>query len=124
MKVKNEILFILKEMNKYAVLKSLILKISNLKIKYSPFSTSSSKTRIRLTLYTKPECSLCDKAKEDLEETYGDLFELEEVNILKSRDLFRKFKLDIPVFYFNGEFLMQHKIDRQKLDDLIKKINN
>jgi glutaredoxin len=109
-------------MNRLSILNLLILKKSKLKLQYSFYSSSSNKNRIRLTLYTKPECSLCDKAKDDLKETYGDLFELEEVNILKSRDLFRKFKLDIPVFYFNGEILMQHKIDKLKLDDLIKKI--
>ncbi len=121
-KVKNKIQFISKEMNRLSILNLLILKKSKLKLQYSFYSLSSNKNRIRLTLYTKPECSLCDKAKDDLIETYGDLFELEEVNILKSRDLFRKFKLDIPVFYFNGEILMQHKIDKLKLDDLIKKI--
>ena len=86
-------------------------------------STSTSEKKIRLVLYTKPECSLCDKAKEDLEDYYGGIFEIEEVNILKSKELFRKFKFDIPVFYYNNEFLMQHKIDREKLNQLIKNLN-
>ena len=113
-------------MHRLAILNSIALKES--KIIFRRFLSNSSKSElkktIRLTLYTKPECSLCDKAKEDLQEVYGDLFVIDEVNILKTRDLFRKFKLDIPVFYHNGEFLMQHKIDRKKLDDLILKSNN
>lgn len=75
--------------------------------------------KIKLVLYTKSNCSLCEKAKEELNVYYPEIFVLEEVDITKSKELFRKFKFDIPVFYYNGNFLMQHKIDRKKLDDLI-----
>jgi hypothetical protein len=102
------------------ILKILIVKKGFLN--YVQFYTTSTVRKIQLILYTKPECSLCDKAKEELEEHYNGIFELEQVNILKSKELFRKFKFDIPVFYYNNHFLMQHKIDREKLDDLIKSL--
>jgi len=76
--------------------------------------------KIILTLYTKPMCSLCDNAKEFIEENYPNKFFIEEIDITKDRVLFRKFKLDIPVFYHKNTFLMQHKADKNILDKLIK----
>ena len=46
------------------------------------------------------------------------------MDITKNRDLFRKFKLDMPVFYYNGQFLMKHKVDHKALDNLIQNLNN
>lgn len=79
---------------------------------------------IKLTLYTKSNCSLCDHAKEMIDELYPNKFLIEEVDITKDRALFRKFKLDIPVFYHNGLFLMQHKVDTNALDSLIQKTDS
>ena len=58
---------------------------------------------------------LRNQAKEIIEETYSSKFLIEDVDITKNRDLFRKFKLDIPVFYYNGEFLMKHRVDLEAL---------
>ena len=75
---------------------------------------------IKLVLYTKEDCSLCDTAKEQIEDQYPGQFVIEEVDITKNnRELFRKYKLDIPVFHFNGEFLMQHRVDTEALDKLV-----
>lgn len=82
-------------------------------------SSSSSADKIKLVLYTKKNCSLCDEAKEQIEELYPDKFSIEEVDITKNRELFRKFKLDIPVFYFNDRFLMQHRVDRAALESIL-----
>ncbi len=87
------------------------------------YLSDNAKLPIKLTLYTKSECTLCDKAKDDLNEYYNGLFEVEDIDITKSRDLFRKYKLDIPVFHYNGEFLMKHKIDRVALNNLLEKLN-
>lgn len=83
-----------------------------------PLSTQKSQL-IRLTLYTKKNCSLCDEAKETIEDLYPNRFTFDEVDITKNRELFRKFKLDIPVFYYNGAFLMQHRASKEALDKLI-----
>ena len=79
-----------------------------------------NENKIKLTLYTKSNCSLCDTAKEYIEENYPNKFLIEEVDITKNQVLFRKFKLDIPVFYYNGHLLMQHRADKNILDNLIK----
>ncbi len=46
------------------------------------------------------------------------------MDITKDRDLFRKFKLDIPVFYHNEQFLMKHKVDHNALVNLIQNLTN
>ena len=83
-------------------------------------SNNSITKKIKLVLYTKENCSLCDEAKEFIEEKYPNKFLIEEVDITKNnRELFRKFKLDIPVFYYNGQLLMQHKVDMNALNNLL-----
>jgi hypothetical protein len=84
-------------------------------------SISNDEYKIKLILYTKSNCSLCDQAKEFIDENYPNKFVIEEVDITKDKTTFRKFKFDIPVFYHNGEFLMKHRADTARLDDLIKK---
>ncbi len=100
-----------------------LFKFSTIKkVVYCRSLVVDNSSPIKLTLYTKANCSLCDQAKKDLEEYYNGLFEIEEIDITKSKDLFRKYKFDIPVFHLNGEFLMQHKIDRQALDKLVESL--
>ncbi|XP_038072700.1 glutaredoxin-like protein C5orf63 homolog [Patiria miniata] len=80
---------------------------------------SNHKQLPTLTLFTKDNCSLCDDAKEVLRK-YGDRFVLEEVYITKpeNRAYFKRYRYDIPVFHFNGEFLMKHRVD----EELFKKV--
>ena len=87
-------------------------------------SISNGDNKIKLTLYTKSNCSLCDQAKEFINDNYPNKFVIEEVDITKNREIFRKFKLDIPVFYHNGEFLMKHRADKTSLDSLVKKYHS
>ena len=79
----------------------------------------STHQKLKLTLFTKDNCPLCEEAKEFIEENFPNKFSIDEVDITKNRDLFRKFKLDIPVFYFNDKFLMKHKADKNLLEKLL-----
>ena len=79
----------------------------------SSFSSSSSSSPLpRLTLFTHDNCSLCDEALEQISHLKG-RFAFESVDILhpdhkKWKKLYR---YDIPVFHFDGEFLMKHRAD-------------
>jgi glutaredoxin len=81
---------------------------------------STSKNVIKLTLLTKDNCPLCDDAKEAIHERYGDQFEIDQVDITKDRQLFRKYKLEIPVFYYKDKFLMKNKVNFELLDSILK----
>lgn len=65
-----------------------------------------------LTLYTKPQCSLCDIAKERLKDLLPRVHFI-EVDIDKpGNEVWKlRYRYDIPVFHLNGKFLMKHKAD-------------
>ncbi|CAH1255589.1 C5orf63 [Branchiostoma lanceolatum] len=83
---------------------------------------STRKTLPVLTLYTKEVCPLCDDAKEVLI-PYRHRFNLEEVDITKpgNKQWFRQYRYEIPVFHFNGQFLMKHRVDVPALEEALKK---
>ncbi|XP_053911072.1 glutaredoxin-like protein C5orf63 homolog isoform X1 [Cuculus canorus] len=68
-------------------------------------------------------CPLCDEAKEALE-PYKGRFILQEVDITLSENSVwcDKYKYDIPVFHLNGKFLMKHRVDIQKFEDQLMKM--
>ncbi|ESP05642.1 hypothetical protein LOTGIDRAFT_152507 [Lottia gigantea] len=82
-----------------------------------------------LTLYTKDPCPLCDEAKEKLK-PFEHRYIFEQVDITaEGNETFHKlYRYDIPVFHFNGEFLMKHRADtdfmEKVLKDYEKKISN
>lgn len=62
---------------------------------------------MRVTLYSKPECSLCDTVKADLlsiQERFG--FDLLERNIEEDPEEFARFRYLIPVLDIAGEELL------------------
>ncbi|KAJ7335648.1 hypothetical protein JRQ81_013589 [Phrynocephalus forsythii] len=76
-----------------------------------------------LTLFTKKPCPLCDEAKAVLE-PYKHKFILQEIDISLPHNSawFEKYKYDIPVFHLNGQFLMKHRVDMEKLEDHLLKL--
>uniref|UniRef100_A0A674HR23 Glutaredoxin-like protein n=1 Tax=Taeniopygia guttata TaxID=59729 RepID=A0A674HR23_TAEGU len=65
---------------------------------------SASANKPVLTLYTK--------------------FILQEVDITlpENSAWYDKYKYDIPVFHLNGKFLMKHRVDIQKFEDQLRKL--
>lgn len=56
------------------------------------------KANVIVTLYTKPECSLCDEVKADLQTLQQEIgFDFSECNIENDAALFEKFRYLIPV---------------------------
>ncbi|KAK6179609.1 hypothetical protein SNE40_011928 [Patella caerulea] len=70
-----------------------------------------------LTLFTKHPCPLWDEAKENLK-PFEHRYHLEQVDISLPdyKKYFDKYKYDIPVFHFNGEFLMKHRADLELVE--------
>ena len=55
-------------------------------------------------LYSRPGCHLCDDARGVIERVCADLGEtFEEVDIDTDDDLLRRFQVEIPVTYVDGE---------------------
>lgn len=51
---------------------------------------------------------------------------LEKVDITapENRSWWRAYRYDIPVFHFNGRFIMKHKADLDILNNALKDFNN
>lgn len=65
----------------------------------------------RLTLYSGPGCSLCDKAKQLVERVRRDVaLEVAEVDITSDADLYARYRYAIPVIALDGEPVMAGKI--------------
>ncbi len=81
---------------------------------------------IRLTLYGKARCSLCDHARETVEDVIDDLWgqvevTLVEVDITRDEALRQRYRHDVPVLVCEGrgggegEELFRHRVDADRL---------
>jgi glutaredoxin len=73
-----------------------------------------------ITLFTKPNCALCDKALEQIELARQEVqFELVQINILDDLETYERYKHDIPVLHLNGVEIFRHRLS---FADLLKKL--
>ena len=64
-------------------------------------------TRPRVTLYSKPDCPLCDELKAELAELQSEIaFDLTERNIEADAEDFRHYRYLIPVLDIEGGDLL------------------
>jgi len=77
---------------------------------------------LKLTLYSKKECHLCDIAKNELDDLGNEIaFLITEVDIEKDPEVFEKYKHLIPVIEMDGKVIFTGRIDREKLKNAVKK---
>jgi hypothetical protein len=75
-----------------------------------------------VTLYTKPDCHLCDVAHEVLEEVREDFtFDIERVDISEDRGLRKRYGVRIPVVAVDGVELFEHRVDDRALRTILAK---
>lgn len=66
---------------------------------------------VRVVLYTKPGCGLCDKMKAAMKSAACDeLYTLEEVDIEQDARLFELYRYEIPVLFINGVEAFRHRL--------------
>jgi len=69
-----------------------------------------------VSIYTKDECSLCDKAKSVIAAVSHDVhFIVEEIDITSDPAVYEKFREQIPVIYINGKIAFKYFVDEKKL---------
>ena len=72
--------------------------------------------KIKLQLYTKADCPLCDEAKESLQSLAAQVpIQIEEIDITANLGLFTKYKELIPVLELEGKQLFVHRIHAKAL---------
>lgn len=69
------------------------------------------KPNVRVVLYTKPGCGLCEEMKAEMSKA-GCLerYTLEEVDINSQADLFTRYQYEIPVLFINGVEAFRHRL--------------
>ncbi len=77
---------------------------------------------MRVTLYTRAGCHLCDEAKKVLKEARAQAeFELEEVDIDRHPDLKARFNEEIPVVFINGRKAFKYRVDADEFLSRLKR---
>ena len=70
-----------------------------------------------VTLYTKPDCSLCETAAEALDRVRGrNPFDLDVVDISTDPELRGRYGERIPVVLLDGEPLFEYFVDERALE--------
>ncbi len=78
---------------------------------------------MKLTLYGKAGCCLCDEAKATLAEVREEIaFELEEVDVSLDPRLHREYGERIPVVDVDGEEAFELGVDAAALRDLLGRV--
>src|SRR5687767_5654922 len=68
-----------------------------------------------VTIYTKPECGLCEEAEEVIEAVRArHPFEFERRNILDNFQDYERYKHDIPVILVNGVEIARHHLNEER----------
>ncbi len=77
-----------------------------------PVSYHGSVAGLKVVVYSKPGCCLCDELKSQLRKLQQiHRFEWREVNILEDPEAFAKFKEEIPVVFVNGRKAFKYRLD-------------
>ncbi|OGF56916.1 MAG: hypothetical protein A2Z21_07390 [Candidatus Fraserbacteria bacterium RBG_16_55_9] len=70
----------------------------------------------KITLYSKPDCSLCDKAETLLRKLQRDFkYEIEIVDITRDQTLFERYCFDIPVILLDGVERFRGRMSEEEL---------
>lgn len=81
-----------------------------------------SEDMIKVQLYGKKDCHLCLVAKETLARVRAKIpFELQEIDIESSMDLYADFRERIPVVFIDGKRTFTHRVNETRL---VKILNN
>ena len=69
------------------------------------------KPKARVVLYTKTNCGLCEKMKEQMALAKCDeLYTLEEVDIESDAELYARYRFEIPVLCINDTEAFHHRL--------------
>jgi len=80
---------------------------------------------IRIEIYSRPGCHLCDQARAVIEEFRGKFpMELRTINVETNADLETRYGMDIPVVFMNGHEAFRHRVNPDELERKLKTLWN
>lgn len=78
---------------------------------------------IRITIYTRTDCHLCDQARRVVDASVRRLglpVVIQEVDIDSDRELVRRYSNDVPVIAIDGEEAFQHSVDEEAFASAVR----
>ena len=80
---------------------------------------------IRIEVYSRPGCHLCDEAIRVIEQYRGKIpVELKTTNVESSMELENRYGMDIPVVMVNGNEAFRHRVNGPELERKLKALWN
>jgi glutaredoxin len=80
---------------------------------------------MRVDIYSKPNCSLCEKARVVVEEVQARIpFDLRIISILEDPELLTAWRYDIPVVVIEGVPTFKHRVDPDALEARLREAMN
>ncbi len=77
---------------------------------------------MKVDIYSKPSCSLCDAAIDVVERVRARIpFELRIISILEDPAAMMAWRYDIPVVLIDGELAFKHRVDEAALEAWLQK---
>ena len=81
--------------------------------------------KLRIILYTKANCELCEEMKQQIVEAHCDeLYMLEEVDIEGDAELFTQYRYEIPVLCINGVEVFRHRLIAEEFRAYVTSLAN
>ena len=76
---------------------------------------------MRVTLYTRRNCPLCDKAKAAIRAS-GVAVVLEEIDVDRDPELQSRFTNDVPVVFVDGREAFRHRLTAEEFAKYVEKV--
>ena len=74
-----------------------------------------------ITIYSKPDCHLCDRAKEVIQRCRLKVdFAVEIIDISQNPELLQRYRDDIPVILLDGNEIARHFVRERQLLELLR----
>jgi glutaredoxin len=82
----------------------------------------SANTKARVVIYSRPDCHLCEEAKQAIAAAEClDEYTLEEINIESDADLLKRYQYDIPVITIEGVEAFRHRLTSRAFRERLQK---
>src|SRR5260370_39078765 len=78
--------------------------------------------KVRVTIYSRPGCHLCEEAKSTILAAGCADIVLKEINIEEDPELNSRYQYDIPVVFINGVKTFKHFVDPREFRKKLKRL--
>ena len=94
---------------------------ADVRVGRSMLAAVSEQDFMTITIYSKPDCHLCDLAKDVVERCRKKAdFTLEVIDISQNPEFLERYRYDIPVILLDGKEIARHFVRERQLLQLVQ----